>query len=179
MNPIDGLVDAACSMTNGQMFESIKVIQGAIISARALSDSFIAALGDAGSFDLFRAEFRLPSESRDLRQEPEVVPQQPVSIDVTVNTAIRQIRDAIGDIQADSVNIPSVYSGYALKGLSREVPRQILPLNRRNGRGLAEYLYLMPLFPGSILKSSSEATYRKYPAIWSKSEKTRSSQSLT
>jgi hypothetical protein len=119
MNPIDSLIEAACSMKEGPLLESIAVTEGAMSSARALCDSFIAALGDVGQYDFFRAEFRLPSESREPRQEPEAIPQQPVSVEVNVNAIVRQIQEAIGDIQASSVNVPAVYKSYAVAGESR------------------------------------------------------------
>ncbi len=121
MTPIDGLVKVACGMTDGPLHESSAVMQGAMASARALRDSFIAMLGDAAPYDFFRAEFRVPSEPQDPRQGPEGIPQPPVSVDVNVNAVVRQIREALGDIQAGSVNVPAVYSSYAFTGLSQDL----------------------------------------------------------
>src|SRR5271157_1247492 len=119
MTPIDSLVNAACSLTGGPLLESIAIMERAMSSVRALCDSFIAVPGDVASYDLFRAEFRLPSESYEPGQEPEFVQQQPVSVDVKVSAAIRQIQEAIGNIQASSVNVPAVCSSYAVLGGSR------------------------------------------------------------
>lgn len=119
MTPIDGLVEAACSMMDGPLIESMAVLQEAMLSGRALCDSTIAALGGVTSYDLFRAEFRIPSEPPDIRPGPDSVTPQPPAMNVNVYAVVRQVREAIDGIQAGSISIPAICSSYAVAARSQ------------------------------------------------------------
>lgn len=133
MTPIEGLVKAACSAMDSPLLESAAVLHEAMLSARALCDSSLAALADVTLYDLYRAEFRIPSEPPDLRQEPDSIPQAQPEMRINVQAVVRQIQEAVDGIQAGSVNVPAVYSSFADAGRAHTPPAD---MDRRELSGI-------------------------------------------
>ena len=134
MTAINCLVDAADGM-DGQMLESMSVLQGAVLSVQALCESFLAALANVPAQDYFRAEFRMPSEPRDFQRGAGAHQQEPanVSVGIDVYAIARQIQDAMGRMQKEAISIPAVCSSLASPGglsmpdtsAAREISREL------------------------------------------------------
>lgn len=133
MTAINSLIDVAGGM-DSPLSGSMSVLEDAVLSVQTLCESFLAALENIPTQDFFRAEFRLPAEARGFNEEQEPAPQANVSVGIDVYAIAKQIQDAMGRIQQESISVPELCSDLAFSGnkmpvrdtsVSKEISREL------------------------------------------------------